>query len=394
MEITESLDSETFAFEETREETSLDQVVKGMFQLASHLTDPACRAHETFRWMCVVDTLHPHESPLTNLARKGALVVALMGWGGLALVTTLPGVALRYLGARLASQPYTAMKGKEDSKTLPKDRIFTLLSWNICGISGGYSISDGGVYPWRFRTDRVIDTILKKDADVVCLSEVFDIQMGLCLYERLKSEGYTHFYFNMGTLPIGVPSGLFVASKYQIKNPEFTRFPLESLVGRTQNNAKGVFAFDLKSHNQTFATVLTTHLQHSEEPEFPTSEEVAARLKQMEIVNAKASKVRDRCVIVTGDLNLDDREYHQARWHWSYEKGLPPLERKTWGGDAFCASLVGQRISGPLNLDHTMLLKGSAQSIQTELVETGYCPKRFQEVALSDHEGLLSTISL
>jgi hypothetical protein len=317
-----------------------------------------------------------------------------MGWSALAAITTLPGIALRYLASSISKQPFTYLKGNGPEKTLPQDGKFSLLSWNICGTGAGYAISDGGVYPLNYRIDPIVDTILKKDADVACLYEVFDVNTGVYLYDQLKDKGYNHFYFNMGTKAIGVASGLFVASKYKIETPEFSPFPLESLVGRTKNCGKGVFSFDLKSEENTFATLFTTHLQHSEEPAFPTSEEVAGRAMQMRLIDEKATALQGRCVIVTGDINLGDAEYKTSAWHTHYQKGERSEEIKTWGGDQFCATLVGQKVSGPLNLDHTMILKGSAASIETTLVETGYDSAQFNPAALSDHEGTFNSIKI
>jgi endonuclease/exonuclease/phosphatase family metal-dependent hydrolase len=183
------------------------------------------------------------------------------------------------------------------------------------------------------------------------------------------------------------------ASKYNIKNLEFSPFPQDTLVGRTKYAAKGVFAFDLESRGEHFARVYSTHLQHSEEPAFPTSEEVEARKRQMQIILDKVNTVRDRCLVVTGDLNLDDDEYRASSWCHRFQKGdLFGALDKTWGGDEFCARMVGKQVSGPLNLDHTMVVNGTVRSISTSLVETGYDPTTFKEGALSDHAGLLSRI--
>jgi hypothetical protein len=364
----------------------LDKVAVGAFQLASYLTDPICKSHELFRRICVVN----HSNALV---RKIVLFVALVAWASLAIVTTLPGIALRTLALSIQKNPYIYWKGAAEGKFLPANRTFSLLSWNICCVGAGYSISDGGVVPWSFRIDQIIDKIVAKDADVNCLYETFDSKSAFYLAEKLREKGYAHFYFNIGPKPVGVSSGIFIASKYNIKNPEFTLFPEDTLVGRTKNAAKGVFAFDLESLGENFARIHSTHLQHSEQPEFPTAEEVEGRRRQMEIIAEKVNGVSNRCVVVTGDLNLDDKEYNQSSWHHGFQKG-DPFEGKTWNGDAFCAQLVGKPISGPLNLDHTMIANGSARAIHTTLVRTGYDGVNYKEEALSDHEGLFSLIAV
>lgn len=364
-----------------------------LFEIASYLTDPVCKSHEYFRRIQVVEALNPKAIAIANLARKFFLCLGLVIFASLAVVTTLPGIAFRSVGSHLQKNPYIHVQGDSEPKILPPDHSFSLLTWNICCVGAGYAISDGGVVPWSFRIDAIIDKIVEKNADVNCLYETFDTKSAFYIYEKLKQHGYNHFYFNIGPKAIGVSSGILVASKYTIQNPEFTQFPQDALVGRAKNAAKGVFGFDLESSRRQFARIYSTHLQHSEQPEFPTDEEIEARKRQMQIIIDKVNTVRDRSVIVTGDLNLDDKEYNASLWHARFQKG-DDFEEKTWGGDEFCASLVDKPVSGPLNLDHTMILNGTARSIHTQLLQTGYNSAVFNEKALSDHCGLLSIIQI
>lgn len=360
---------------------SINDGCRSAFQIASCLTDPVCRAHESFWRARIVDAA----------VRKCFLYLAAVSFAVLALFTTLPGVALRGAAARLQNRPFLFEHGAA-AKSLPESKIFTLLSWNICCVAGGYPITDGGVAPWRDRIDRVIDQIVSKDADVNCLYETFDTAAAMLIAEKLKERGYAHIYYNIGPKAIGLSSGILVASKYKIDNPEFDLFPQDSLVGRTKNAAKGVFAFDLASRGGNFVRIFATHLQHSEEPQFPTPEEIKARRKQMEIIVSKVDQARGKCLVVTGDLNLDDREFAVSSWQGGFDRG-EPFPGETWCGDASCARLVGKRVSGPLNLDHTMFARGTAQWIATVLAWTaGYDPSRFQ--GLSDHEGLFSWIKV
>ncbi len=365
----------------------------GIFQIASALTEPVCKAREFYQRIDIIDALNSKASLLSNLARKISLFVGLVGVACLAVFTTIPGIALRVLGSQIQKQPFLYLHEKDEDKVLPADRSFTLLSWNICGISAGYTISDGGVLPLAFRIDELVRKIIEKDADVNCLNEVFDPKTAFYICEKLKQKGYHHFYFNIGPKAIGVSTGIFVASKYAIKNPKFFPFPKETLVGRTKHAVKGVFAFDLASRHENFARIYATHFQHSEEPQFPTNEEVQARRKHMQLVLDTMNGVRDRAIICTGDLNLDDAEFSAAFWCNYFQKADQfGVIDKTWGGDEFCARLVGKRVSGPLNLDYTMIFNNTARSIQTSLIQTAYDSTNFKKEALSDHKGLLSRI--
>ncbi len=371
------------------------RVESAFFRAASYLTDPICKSHEFFRRLHVVEELNPAGSSGSILAKKILLFLGIIGAGLLALVTTLPGIALRWVASYLQKEPFIYVRGKGSEKTLPKGRTFSLLSWNICCVGGGFAISDGGVLPWAFRIDGIIDKIVEKDADVNCIYETFDTRSAFTICERLQKNGYAHFYFNIGPKAIGVSSGILIASKYNIQNPEFSPFSQDALVGRTKFAEKGVFAFDLQSDGKSFARIHATHLQHSEECVYPTEEEKGAREKQLALILKNAKGVKGKGIIVTGDLNLDDDEWNSSAWKTRFKKGNGYQDPdRTWGGDDFCARLVGKRISPPLNLDHTMIMSGTAQAIHTTLVETNFNAERLRKEALSDHAGLFSEIAV
>ena len=373
----------------------LNRVVQNIFQIASYLTDPVCKIREYYWRLAIVDSLNPIAYKLSNRIRKLALCIGIFGWVSLAVVTFVPGLGLRTLGIFLQKESFIHLQESKEAQKLPPNRSFSLLSWNVCCVEAGYSISNGGVLPWSFRIDKIIEKIFEKNADVTCLYEVFDPKTAFYISSRLKQYGYGHFYFHMNPKAIGLPSGIFVASKYKTHNPEFFPFPQDSLVGTTKYASKGVFSCTLKSQGEDFARILCTHLQHSEIPQKPTCEEIEARQKQMKIVVDRIDRCRVHCIVVTGDLNLENKEYNKSSWQALFQKGDRfANELKTWDGDTFCAQLVGQQVSAPLNLDHTMILKDTAKTIETNLVETGYEAAIFKEDALSDHKGLFSIITL
>ncbi len=359
---------------------------------ASYLTSPIAKAHELFRRVHLVDTLNQHQSKIVNFARKAFLTVVVAVVGFVGVIPAGLGICLRAFQKVVQPENFFHFAGPEE-KILGADLTFTLLSWNVCCIGGGYSVSDGGVMPRGDRVDSILEKVNLQNADVNCFYEIFDINTATYFQEKLKPSGYSHFYFHFGPKAVGATSGMFIASKYRIENPEFTPFTQEMLTGRTKKCSKGVFAFDLISAERSFATIFTTHLQHSEEPAFPTEDETLARARAMELIVDKVQRAQNRCVIVTGDLNLGDEEYEASDWKNLFEKG-DHFDKKTWGGDGFCASLVGKRRSPPINLDYTMASVGSVSELYTELLDTGFDGEFFREEALSDHHGLLSRITL
>ena len=363
---------------------TLGAVRTTLYKIASYGTTPLTKSHETFRKI----HFFPQDASLNW--------IKLIEEGRKAFFWTLPSAALRSLAANLHPSPYVHLRQKLGlEKRLPADRSFTLLSWNVCFVAGGYVLSDGGVLPWKERIDRVIEKIGDIDADVVSLYEVFDTNAAFILEEKLREKGYVHIYFSIGAKGFGPSSGIFVASKYAIENPEFIPFSQESLVGRTKLATKGVFAFDLVSEAKSFTRIYATHLQHSEEPEFPTEEEVKARSMQMQMILEQMQKRSDTHAILTGDLNLDDAEFESSAWQKLVDRQLRDFQGEmTWGGDQYSAKLMEKRPSAALNLDHTLVLKEAPLAIETTLVPTGFDGAEFRQEALSDHAGLLTKIKI
>lgn len=389
-----SLSDEGPFFQQDIAESSFnDQIAHLLFTAASHLTDPLCFAHEYWRRTFVIKDEAPQLHPATQVAKKVLLYAGIYGWGHVAVFTTAPAFLLRFIAKQLQSKPFSTQHMQTESKVLPESGAFTIFSWNICAPGGGYAISDGGVAPWRDRLDAVVDKILEQKADINCLFEVFDIKAATYIAGRLREHGYTHIFYNMGPRVVGVSSGIFVASKYAVENAEFDAFPEESLIGRTKYAAKGVFSFDIVSNGRSLARLFATHLQHSELPEYPTPEEIAARAYQLQFISQKIEAVRDRCAILTGDLNFDPTIEQQEIWR-QFHAGEILNPSPSWAGDGYCADMVGKQPSGELDLDHTVVRAGDAVRLVTELVPVGYDPTTYNADALSDHAGKLSTITL
>jgi endonuclease/exonuclease/phosphatase family metal-dependent hydrolase len=362
------------------------------FKLASLCTTPICRAHQHYREIAVVSHLFPNAAHIELLSRKAFLFLKMAVAGSLAVITTPIGIALRRLAIYFHTHSFTYLRG-EGTESHPASNSISLLSWNICCVAGGFPITDGGVTPWPERIPSIIRTIEEQNPEVLCLYEVFDLDAAYLLYDKLKHR-YPHFYLNIAPKGIGVSSGLFVASKYKVAEAKFTPFPKESLSGRSKGGNRGVFGFDLIACGKAVARIFTTHLPHSEEVSFPTSEERTSRARTMEHVLEEIDSIKDRAVVLTGDLNLDDEEYQNSPWRGRFVKDGNFRGKKTWGGDHFCAQMVGKRPSAPLNLDHTLLVAKTGKKVQTSLLETGFHPEKYQKEASSDHAPLLSKISL
>lgn len=361
------------------------KVVSTLFSIASLLTDPICKTREYFYKIYVVDSLHPDNTLVNKYVRKVIYFFISIFFAGIAAITTIPALFIRFLAICIQWTPYSYEPG--EAKEIEGKSNISILSWNICCVPGGYSITDGGVTPWSNRIHRIIDKIQREDPDLICLYEVFDYDAATTLKEAFK-ENYAHFYFNIGPRTIGASSGLFIASKVPVNNPEFLSFPNKMKVGRTKLSEKGIFSFDTPQ-----TRIYTTHLQHSEIPSSPTREEYKARKAQVDILVKKVTEHREIfpniLQVVTGDLNVDEKEFEAilaSHFYWERTK------EKSWGGDRFCSELMKKNISYPLNLDYTLLVKNTLAEIESRSIDAEYTPNLYRESDLSDHNGLISNL--
>lgn len=369
------------------------QALEWGFTAASYLSDPLLTAHR-WRWQIpITHLLYPLATQTELCARKFLYGCAAFLAGSVSIITTPVGILMRYILIALQSKPFLYCKGVARERTFTDS--FSLLSWNFCCVPGGYSITDGGVLPWLFRIHRLIEELLKQDADVISLSEIFDIQTAHYLIKGLK-DTYAHFYYCIGPKGIGPSSGLFVASKIEITNQEFTLYPKKMLDGRAKHSNKGFLKFKIQS--STHATpilIYTTHMGHSEVPDDTTLGEVSARRLEGDLILAEMNKHPNSIRILTGDLNLNEKEFHEQGWSTCFNRGtLLDTSGFTWGGDKYAAeNFTYKKDSKPSTLDYTAVYDQPGVTIFTKYIETGFDAAHFKLDAFSDHKGVYSTIT-
>lgn len=362
---------------------------------ASCLTDPICKVREYYYSLYTLD-----ETCVSTLQKVSKAALLIFGIAVYALLTpfTAPfGVLIRGGVAALSFKPFIYLEKQGTGMALPDDGKITIVSHNQCYMPAGYSITDGQVTPAsdKKRMDANIQKVKELDPDVVCLYEVPDVCDAEYISTRLPE--YPFIIPVAGPRAIGPSSMMFVASKYQIAKKSIKFVPFikgVELTGRAEHSEKGFLSFDLVSHGATdpFATIISTHLQHSEIPAEPEDYERDSRAKQMNKIAKQIQKKVDlgHAVVFTGDLNMEESELNSI-------DGLmrdPAVEGEvTWGGDKWCSDLMGKTASGPLVLDYTMIA-GNASYISTEILDMGYSGDEFRPNALSDHNLLFSTITI
>lgn len=308
-------------------------------------------------------------------------------------------VSLQNTLSTYKSQSFIYAKGHNKEKTLPKNRKITLLSWNVCFLEGGISMLFGGVLPWQKRMDRIVNKIQELDADILCLQEVFSPEASHTLLQRLQSQ-YTHFYYDMGPNPIGfsmknlgIPGGLFVASKYPLKEENFIPYKKEET---PSYRAYGFFSADIYSKGKKLAHLITTHLQPGSE-----IEDRNYRLLQTKAISHTLKEMKFPALLC-GDFNIVKNSQEAQEIFTLYESA--PYQGLDWT----CCELrdywwkTKQDTTAFLALPHEkewldyfFYLKGSSKNpphLFTEILVAN--DLNFPEDALSDHQILFTTITL
>lgn len=367
-----------------------------ILKVASYFNGPVCKAREYYYMLFVLD-----QTCVSKAHKIGKATFLVMGIFVCVLLTpfTAPiGMAIRGLVAKYESKPYIYLERNTDGKPLANDGEITLVSHNQCYMTAGYSITDGQLIPSsdKKRMDDNINNLKALDPDIICLYEVPDICDAFYISSKLAE--YPFIIPVVGVRAIGPSSMMYVASKYKIVKESIEFIPFikgVEVTGRAQYSEKGFLSFDLMSKGRVFATIISTHLQHSEIPSNPKDHEKKARTKQLNKI-VKHMRIKaglGHAVVLTGDFNLAEDELNAVK-EFDFIKRDPSVSGKvTWGGDKWCADLMGKPNSDPMVLDYTVIA-GNAAAISTTIHQTGYSALEFRPKALSDHHLLFTTVTV
>ncbi|MFA5250290.1 MAG: endonuclease/exonuclease/phosphatase family protein [Parachlamydiales bacterium] len=185
-----------------------------------------------------------------------------------------------------------------------------IFSWNVAFLPLGLAENWTAFSPWPERVEKVGAVILKADADLVLLQEVYDDDAARELIRRLEGR-YAYFYYSIGSSRIGEKSGLFVASKFPLKNARFTLYKAKKNNLESFFVGKGFFDFELFVGETKAMHVFVTHLQHSENDLAPVVLDQKLRQKQLSQLFL-AVKDETAPVLIAGDLNMAPEECRAA----------------------------------------------------------------------------------
>ncbi len=310
-------------------------------------------------------------------------------------------IAVQNALVKYAMVPFTYMRGDAEEKLFPQDSRVSILNWNVCFFNHNLSMLFGGVLPWKDRIGSVAQQLQNTQVDVICLQEVFSLEAGLALYNLLK-KNYAHFYLNIGPKlcgfdpsALGIPSGLFVASKYPLKDPHFQAFNHQET---PKNRGYGFFTIDLMDRGDVVARIASTHLQPGQ-----TEEDKNYRKAQ---INAILTNLRTKDILgipcfLCGDLNLE-------RGGEEYKKLVQNFVNSDLGSNWTCCELrnywwkAGQDVKRFIAfgldvewIDYFLHLKSGMQSIgsmTTTVIPVNHL--KDPKSSLSDHQILITVLKL
>lgn len=296
----------------------------------------------------------------------------------------------------IASKNFKHFRGK-NLKERFTEKSFSILNFNVCFTPDHMPIFFGGMLPWEDRIDNVVKFINEQDADIICLQEVFDYDAHEALYNKLKTK-YSHFYTHIGPWhfdgslsSLGFESGLFVASKYPIKNPIFHPFKNDN-----PHINRGVFSFDIATPDgKSAGSIFTTHLEPFENGKTLREKELTQIIALMQSKNLNEAYP----VILCGDLNLPPNE--AKKWINTYFEDSIDINNMEVSKDNLTSyDFTTKRLAindelKPEYLDYMLLLKNNKDNnskMKTSIIKT-FDTEHINK-SLSDHNALFSEIIL
>jgi hypothetical protein len=263
---------------------------------------------------------------------------------------------------------------------------------------------------WQQRLPLLAEQILAADADIVCLQEVHAEAATYALYDALK-EHYTYFYGAIGPKfigfslnSLGMPSGLFVASKYPLEKPQYTLFPIS---GFAMNY--GFFDCLVKNGPTCIAHIYTTHMQSLDIDE-KFAEIRALQLKQIldKMQSDRDAQQEPIPYFLCGDLNIPygggemGEALIQAYFFDDYNQNQEAVGEENSTSTEYFSNYFISSSKNPEEidphfqiLDYALLLREaySGQQYRLNTVRIKMNDLKKTQEAISDHHALLTRIT-
>lgn len=280
---------------------------RSFLDLSSKCVEPICWA--SWCYYRVISPLDPtkfdnFENKIMEVAFRSLLVVgAAVAVASIVVPVALIilGVAskvLRAIGFALQKNNSTHVRGLAPEISI--DGQLKVMSWNVCGASGGLHYDHGGVISWQSRLKGMLEVTLRENPHVLVFQEIYDAALAEALIKELRTN-YAHIFIHLGANVLGSVGGLMVLSKCAVHRFDNTSFHNNDWsLNRTFANLE----IKARPEDQApCARIIGTHLIHDSNE---------ARIEQVnQIVNSIQEKTQLPTILV-GDLNLERDDPEQG----------------------------------------------------------------------------------
>lgn len=153
------------------------------------------------------------------------------------------------------------------------------------------------------RVYNVVQGALDSDADILCMQEMFDNKTVFKFMELIK-EKYPYIIYHTGSSLVKLGSGLLIASKFPIENPEYWEHSTK--VGTEWLASKGTIGVTIRLNNNQRIPVFNTHLEAGLDD--PVAG-VACRVSQLQDIQTYLKEYCKKYALyfLCGDLNIPSR---------------------------------------------------------------------------------------
>lgn len=194
-------------------------------------------------------------SSALEIVRRALIVFAMLLLLPLNLTLAPLGACLRALASQ-ARRDFTFIQ--PDTKSFPSHtpQQVRISSFNTA-LMPEFIAARNGLRPTMERVYEVAKAIIAHNDDIVCIQEAFHAEAAHILATALRSN-YPYIIYNVANRVFGLNSGLMIASKFPLSNPQFWLHP--EVGGPEYHASKGVLATQVHLSTALKAFLFNTHL--------------------------------------------------------------------------------------------------------------------------------------
>lgn len=156
----------------------------------------------------------------------------------------------------------------------------------------------------RERVQAAAQGVLESDVDVLCVQEMFDKEATDQFMALIKHK-YPYIIYNVPSSSLKLGSGLLIASKFPIENPQYWEHSIK--IGTERLSSKGTIAATIRVSSNQKISVFNTHLEAGlDDP----VQAIPCRVRQLQDIqdHAKEYSQESHPSFLCGDMNIPSND--------------------------------------------------------------------------------------